>query len=122
MSSLDASDPSVAPTQRVPRHKRMGGFLMNVETAAKWASAVCGEELHPPRDNPSILLVLFDKVCPYRVNFRDVGEAIGVDYMVVTQSAWFKGYKDMDPKLIPQFEEGEREAIARRMLEAEGKL
>ncbi|KIL67781.1 hypothetical protein M378DRAFT_9059 [Amanita muscaria Koide BX008] len=36
------------------------------------------------------------------------------------QSARFRGYKDMDPKLIPQFEEGEREAIARKLLKAEG--
>ncbi|KAF8806563.1 hypothetical protein BYT27DRAFT_7191119 [Phlegmacium glaucopus] len=28
--------------------------------------------------------------------------------MVITQYAWFRGYKDMDPSLIPQFEEGER--------------
>ena len=95
---------------------------MNVKTAAVWASTIRGRELHPPRDNPTILMVLFDKVRPYRVNFRDVGEVAGIDYMVITQSAWFKGYKDMDPTLIPQFEEGEREAVARQLLEAEGEL
>jgi hypothetical protein len=100
----------------------MGGFVMNVKTAAVWASAIRGRELHPPRDNSTILMVLFDKVRPYRVNFRDVGEVAGIDYMVITQSAWFKGYKDMDPTLIPQFEEREREAVARQLLEAEGEL
>jgi hypothetical protein len=39
-----------------------------------------------------------------------------------TQSAKFDGYKDMDPSEIPQFEEGEREAIARPLLEKEGAL
>ena len=43
-----------------------------------------------------------------------------VSYMVITQSAWFKGYKDMDPSLIPQFEEGEREAVARKLLDEQG--
>lgn len=42
--------------------------------------------------------------------------------LILWSSLWFKGYKDMDPKLIPQFEEGKREAVARQLLEAEGKL
>ena len=43
-----------------------------------------------------------------------------VSYMVITQSAWFNGYKDMDPSLIPQFEEGDREAVARKLLDEQG--
>ena len=43
-------------------------------------------------------------------------------YMVVTQSAPFCGWKRMDPQLIPKFEEGEREAVARDLLETEGEL
>ena len=42
--------------------------------------------------------------------------------MVVTQSAPFNGWKGMDPELIPKFEKGQWEAIARDLLEAEGKL
>ena len=45
-----------------------------------------------------------------------------VQYMVVTQSAPFNGWKGMDPILIPKFEEGQQEAITRDVLEAEGKL
>jgi hypothetical protein len=41
-------------------------------------------------------------------------EEVGKDYMVITQSARFKGYKGMDPSLIPQFEQGEKEVIAGR--------
>ena len=52
---------------------------------------------------------------PYRTPFI-------MQYMVVTQSAAFRGWKGMDPELIPKFEEGEREAIARDLLEMEGKL
>jgi hypothetical protein len=36
------------------------------------------------------------------------------------QTAKFDGYKAIDPSEIPQFEEGEREAIARQLLEKEG--
>lgn len=44
-------------------------------------------------------MVLFDKVRPYcGIN---VGEVVGIDYMVTTQSAWFKG---TDPKVISQAE------------------
>ena len=43
-------------------------------------------------------------------------------YMVMTQSAPFCGWKGMDPQLIPKFEEGEQEAVARDLLETEGEL
>ena len=42
------------------------------------------------------------------------------EWMVVTQSAKFNGWKDMDPALIPQFEEGYREEIARQLLAEHG--
>ena len=40
--------------------------------------------------------------------------------MLVTQSAPFNGYKGMDPSEIPQFEAGEKEAIAQKLLEEAG--
>ena len=40
--------------------------------------------------------------------------------MVVTQSAKFDGWKNMDPTLIPQFEEGYREEVARQLLAEHG--
>ena len=39
---------------------------------------------------------------------------------LVTQSAPFNGYKDMDPSEIPQFEAGKKEAIAQKLLEEAG--
>ncbi|KAM6490926.1 hypothetical protein JOM56_013630 [Amanita muscaria] len=71
---------------------------------------------------PSIFLILRDKVRPHGADFANISETEEPCYMVITQSACFQGYKDMDPKLIPQFEEGEREAIARKLLKAEGSL
>ncbi|KIL58380.1 hypothetical protein M378DRAFT_200530 [Amanita muscaria Koide BX008] len=111
---------SSTPMSRYPRRVRLGGFVMSAESAVAWGSNISGKELHLPRNNPTVCKVILDKVRSYNVNFRDVGEVAGIDYMVITQSAWFQGYKDMDPELIPQFEEGEREAIARQLLEAEG--
>jgi hypothetical protein len=40
--------------------------------------------------------------------------------MIITRVTAFAGYKDMDPNLIPQFKESEREAAARKLLEEEG--
>ena len=106
--------------QRNPRFSRIGGFVISPETAAAWASRLTGKELHPEYDYPSIWQSIFEKIRPYRIKFEDVGEVAGVDLMIITQSARFKGYKDMDPALIPQFKEGEREAIARKLLDEEG--
>lgn len=94
--------------------------MISTETATAWASRLSGRDLHPYHDSPSVSKIIFDKVRPYRANFQEVWEELGVNYMVITQSARFQGYKDMDPSLIPQFEEGEREAMARQLLEEEG--
>jgi len=94
--------------------------MMSQATAAAWASQSSGRDLHPSRDAGSVIQILRDKVRPYRANFGEVGEVRGVNCMVMTQSARFQGYKDMDPSLITQFEEGEQEAIARKLLEEEG--
>ena len=118
-SEPNLSRPSAA-MKRYPRRIRIGGFLMNVETATAWASRLTGRTLDPIRNSPTICNVILKTVKPYRVNFKPVGEVMDVSYMVITQSAWFKGYKDMDPSLIPQFEEGEREAVARKLLDEQG--
>ncbi|KAF8235364.1 hypothetical protein L208DRAFT_1257500 [Tricholoma matsutake] len=117
---MSKSPDSSAHTPRYPRRVRLGGFVMSTESAVAWASNISSKELHLPRNNPTVCRVILNKICSYHVNFWDVGEVAGIDYMVITQSGWFKGYKDMDPKLILQFGEGEREAIAWQLLEAEG--
>lgn len=56
---------------------------------------------------------------PYRTRFIMFGPECYQQYVVVTQSAAFDGWKGLDPELIPKFEEGKREAIARELLEIE---
>jgi hypothetical protein len=82
------------------RTHELGWQALSTETAAVCASHISGKELHPCRD----IWKIIDKVLPYCANFQDVGEVAGIDYMVITQSARFQGYKDMDPRLIPQIE------------------
>ena len=103
-----------------PRHYRLGGLRINNDTAVQWASRLKGRKLHPVINRPTVKKVIFDKVIASRVNFRQVGEVAGVYWMLVTQSAPFKGYKDMDPSEIPQFEAGENEVIAQQLLEEAG--
>jgi hypothetical protein len=103
-----------------PRHYRLGGFRINRDTAVQWASRLEGRELHPVMDSPTVTTAIFNKVKASRINFRQVGEVAGVQWMLVTQSAPFKGYKDMNPSEIPQFEAGEKDAIAQKLLEEAG--
>ena len=71
-------------------------------------------------NRPTIRKTIYDQLVASRINFRQVGEFSGVHWMLVTQSAPFKGYKDMDPSEIPQFEPGEMDAIAPKLLEEAG--
>lgn len=98
---------------------------MSPDTARAWATRLLGkdsEELDPIYDIYTIWEVIDDKVRIYRVIFHPIGENWPDDgqYMLVTRSAKFDGYRGMDPSDIPQFEECEREAVARSLLEKEG--
>ena len=103
-----------------PRHYRLGGLRINNDTAAQWASRLKGRELNPATDRATVRRAILDKTLAARVFFRQVGEVAGVHWMLVTQSAPFKGYKDMDPSEIPQFEAGEKDEIAKMLLEEAG--
>ena len=71
----------------------------------------------------SIVLVrTAENFMPYRTRFIMFGSEFNKQYMVVTQRAPFSGWKGIDPELIPNFKEGEREAVARDFLEAQGKF
>jgi hypothetical protein len=62
-----------------------------------------------------------ERIAPQGYIFSTVGEEDDTEFMVVTQKTTrFNGYLGMDPSLIPQYQEGEREARARQMLDAEG--
>jgi len=120
MSALSKYQPNTA--RRIPRRNRWGGFAMSPDTAGAWASRLLGEELHPIHDLHTICKVVLNVVRPYRVNFKIIGEVWPAEgqYMLITQSAKFDGYKGMDPSSIPEFEEGELETTARRLLEEQG--
>ena len=122
MTDLFLFGPELDPSRKERRCYRWGGFVLSPETTASWALRVSGKELHPIRNGIAICHVLENEVRPYRAGFSLIGEDCPKDwqYMIVTQSAKFKGYVGMDPNEIPQFKEGEREAIGRQLLEKAG--
>ncbi len=90
---------------------------MSWETAASWVSRLMDdEEFRRPYDNPQMLEIIDDKVRRYGTLCYDVGkdgvgeDEVGVHHIVITQSARFKGYKNMVPNLIPQFQGSWQEA------------
>ena len=103
-----------------PRRRRIGGFVMSTATAFAWASRIHGQTIYPVYENYLAEQTILRKIKKYKVDFREVGEVPDVEWMIVTQIAPFKGRVGMDPATIPQFVEGEWEAIARRLLAEEG--
>ncbi|SJL09528.1 uncharacterized protein ARMOST_12907 [Armillaria ostoyae] len=104
----------------LPRMRLQGDFVMDRDTAIAWASRIANERFTKDRIN-KVWQIIERKVKPYGSRFSFVGEELYAEFMVVTQRAVFrKGYLGMDPAKIPQFEEGEREKVARDLLEAEG--
>jgi hypothetical protein len=103
-----------------PRNYRLGGFRISNNTAIQWASRLKGRELDPVLNRYTVKRVIFDQVKASRINFRQVGEVAGVHWMLVTQSARFDGYKNMDPSDITQFEACKRDEIAQKFLEEAG--
>ncbi|KAK0462438.1 uncharacterized protein EV420DRAFT_1745847 [Desarmillaria tabescens] len=93
---------------------------MHRDTAIAWASRIIGQEL--TEDDICLVWQLIEtKVKPFGSRFSYVGEVGSVEFMVVTRRAVFRrGYLGMDPAEILQFHEGEKERIARKLLEEEG--
>ncbi|KAK0448556.1 hypothetical protein EV421DRAFT_2032751 [Armillaria borealis] len=103
-----------------PRTRLQGGFVMDCDTAIDWASRIFGERL--TMDEIGLVWeVIEDKVKVFGSRFSFVGPVLYAEFMVVTRRATFpRGYLGMDPAKIPQFREGEREKVARKLLEEEG--
>jgi hypothetical protein len=121
MASSIPSYPTGPSREYPPRLVIIGGFVIDIDTCAAWGSRILGEYLDPKtKVNTAYGVIVYKLLREYKTNFTGIGETTGSEWMVVTQSARFKGWKDMDPALIPQFQEGEREAIARKLLEQEG--
>ncbi|EKM76327.1 hypothetical protein AGABI1DRAFT_94223 [Agaricus bisporus var. burnettii JB137-S8] len=100
------------------KHYRWGGFVISLEIAADWATRITGQTI----DHRQILAIqraIQTKVHPLKAGFRLVGETMEeLAFMVVMRSERLPNYKKNNP--LPQFEEGEREAMARPLLEREG--
>ncbi|KAF8176945.1 hypothetical protein BJ912DRAFT_908905 [Pholiota molesta] len=113
--------PSRPSPENPPRHSVIGGYVIDNATCVAWGSRILMTPLNPeiPNDSLAAFTVIMRKVenKPHRGFFTMVGSE---SYIVVTQSAPFRGWKGMDPELIPKFEEGEREAYVRELLKAEG--
>ena len=122
----ETSYPSGPSRENPPRRSIVGGYAIDNATCVAWGSRILGEPLNPDvnKDSNGALCRVMQKVQgkPYRARFIMFGPEMYKQYMAVTQSAAFCGWKGMDPELIPKFEEGEREAVARDLLAMEGKL
>ncbi|KAJ7600646.1 hypothetical protein C8J56DRAFT_910899 [Mycena floridula] len=110
------------PEYPEPRHFRVGGFFIPPDVSADWASRLTGRpRSDPTRCQPGITRQIDKRVKEYGVAFYPVGDApIGQNYMLVTRQAPFEGHTNMTPAEIPQFEEGELEEKARKMLDEQG--
>jgi hypothetical protein len=99
-------------------HYRLGGFVISEETAADWASRITGKTL-TGNQFWAIQKAIDPKVRPFKARFELMeGSWEEMAFMVVMRSERLIGYKKGDP--VPQFEEGEREAMAKPLLEGEG--
>jgi len=118
------SYPSCPSLKDPPRHSVVGGYVINNATCVTWGSCIIMRPLHPEIWNDSIaaFCIIMQKVeaKPYHAFFTMFGPDSYKQYMVMTQSVPFCRWKGMDPELIPRFEEGKCEAVARELLEAEG--
>jgi hypothetical protein len=114
---------TTASARRIPRTQLVGGFGISEATATAWASRLLGRELDPYCDYPTVRNTIRDKLRPHGADFMNVSQDHHESvYMIVTQSRQFpQGYLGMDPKLIPQFTEGEPERTAKQLLTEEGK-
>lgn len=89
---------------------------MNMTTAF----SIHGQTIYPVYENNLAEKTILKKIRKYQVDFRTVGEVPNVEWIVVRQMVPFQGRVGMDPAMIPQFSEGKREAIGRKVLAEEG--
>ena len=113
---------STGPSREYPRRRVIvGGYVIDDDTCRAWGSRIAGVSFPPEHVFIAYSAIDYKLDKEYKTKFTPVGEdAHSKEWMVVTQSAKFNGWKDMDPALIPQFEEGYREEIARQLLAEHG--
>jgi hypothetical protein len=95
--------------------------VIDKDTCCTWGSQIAGIPFPPEDVHSAFSAIKYKLNKEYKTKFTGIGEDFHPrEWMVVTQSAKFNGWKDMDPALIPNFEEGYREEIARKLLEEHG--
>ncbi|EKM76329.1 hypothetical protein AGABI1DRAFT_122713 [Agaricus bisporus var. burnettii JB137-S8] len=100
------------------KHFRWGGYVISLEAAADWASRISGITFRP-RQYLVIQRTIQTQVHPFKAGFKLIGETWEeLAFMVIMRSERLPNYKKNDP--LPQFEEGEREAMAKQLLERAG--
>lgn len=114
MSVTDQSQP-----RRIPRNFRLGGYTISLETAAKWAGRLIDFELNPDTQYLTVTNVIFPILSRHLINFRLIDEEEHFKFMFVTQSGPFRGYRNMPSSEILQFEQCEKDAIVKELLDGE---
>ena len=104
-----------------PRRVILGGYVIDDDTCRAWGSRIAGISFPPEHVHAAYSAISYQLDKEYNTKFTPVGKETGCrEWMVATQSAKFNGWKGMDPALIPRFEEGYREEIARQLLAEHG--
>jgi len=115
------SYPTKPSREYPPRRVIIGGYVIDGDTTRAWGSQIAGMFFPPEDVHVAYSAIHYKLDKDYKTNFTPIGEDFDAkEWMVVTQTAKFNGWKDMDPALIPQFEEGYREEIARQLLAEHG--
>jgi hypothetical protein len=101
-------------------HYRCGGFVISRQAAAEWASRITGKT-YTERQLWAIESAIQPKARVFNAGFELFGETWEeMAFMVITRSEKLIGYKMGSS--IPPFSEGEREVMAKPLLEGEGQL
>ena len=94
------SYPSCPSLKNPPRHSVVGGYVINNATCVAWGSRITKTPLDPEVRNDSIaaFCAIMRKLeaKPYHTFFTMFGPESYKQYMVVTQSAPFRGWRGMD--------------------------
>ena len=108
--------------QKIPRFRRIGGYVMTHKTAEKWAARLLGVEELDPDDIYAATQYINMSTEQYNtsLSIRAVGEELIGHCMIVTQMARFRGYKDMPSSEITQFVPGEQEKVVYDFLLSQG--
>ena len=97
----ETSYPSGPSRKNPPRRSIVGGYVIDNATCVAWGSRIVKVPLNPEKDSFGALSIVMRELEEnYRTRFIMFSPESYKQYMVVTQSAAFNGWKGMDPRLI----------------------